>query len=246
MLSMLRATGIAAIVTTIGAAGVGCNTTSLGALDAGPPDAGADGDGATTGGLTFKFSTSPTLPNVTDGLTVTEIRLSLHDVRAIGDAAPGDNRTYLPELDLEWRTDNTGPQVVSFPMAPPGIYSALDAHFGGGGGSGHRLVAGGPGGGGGTYDIRGTVVVNGQTYPFEVEDDYAMEPISVTLYGVQVDPHQMTIARIGLDLGSLADIDWTQVPFRDGELRLDESVPQTSYFSEQLAASFQFDGLGDN
>ena len=66
-----------------------------------------------------------------------EVRLDLENVRAVGDAAPGDSRTSrVDSLRLEWwggdddgRRPQNEPVVVTFDQAPPGLYSNVVAEL---------------------------------------------------------------------------------------------------------------------
>src|SRR5690242_12623703 len=87
----------------------------------GGPD-GGDGGGVTQG-LVFPFSATPRPPaDLANGTVVTQVNLQLTSVRAIGDAAAGDSRTFRPALALEW-AEMHGPDPLVFAGAPAGIYS---------------------------------------------------------------------------------------------------------------------------
>src|SRR5262249_41556401 len=180
---MLRAINL---VLCVGRAG--CPATGE-VPDAGGRDARNDLDAPPqSGGLVFEFGTDPVVPGtVGTKVRVDEVRVYWRDVRAIGDSAPGDYRTSIATLDLDWQGNNM-PAPLAVPQAPPGLYSRLEARAGGGEKA---------------YEIRGVVALNGGGMEsFEISDE-ANESISIPLTGVMVNTARVT-ARITLSLGFLA------------------------------------------
>src|SRR5688572_25830696 len=116
-----------------------CSVESASRPDGGPvpgDDGGGPGPDAPVGsaGLVIEFRGVPALPASLGGdfdPELQDVRLDLEDVRAVGDAAPGDERTSRDQLRLEWRAgDSEGegdgddgggndPVVVTFDQAPP-------------------------------------------------------------------------------------------------------------------------------
>ena len=102
-------------------------------------DAGAADAALSTGGLSLTFRSTPALPGeveVADGhdgddddddkplpLRIDSASLALGNVRAIGDSAPGDERTTAPTLSVSWPNPALSP--VQFERAPPGLYARV-------------------------------------------------------------------------------------------------------------------------
>lgn len=87
--------------------------------------AGSD-SGTPSGGLTLAFVADPPLPWQSGDIMVTDLKISLTDIRAIGDSASGEGDTLRAFHVLEWEDDGTiAADDIAFPRAPPGIYSHL-------------------------------------------------------------------------------------------------------------------------
>jgi hypothetical protein len=210
-----------AISVIVAVALAGCPATGE-APDAGR-DAGDDADvPAVTGGLVFDFGTDPAVPGAVGAkVHVDEVRVFWHDVRAIGDSAPGDSRTSRASLDLVWR-DGESPESLAFPLAPPGLYSRLEARVGGG----QRA-----------YEIKGTVTLrDDSTESFEVSDE-ALASISVSLAGVEVSSATVT-ARVTMSLAFLSSVDWDALWDDRHDLKIEAGDPAIAAISGALATSF--------
>jgi len=202
----MRALGIIAF----GALGwLGCTLPAPGfpeGADAGSDEAG-DASPEVTGELAFDFKAKPGIPGAVSGdfqPTVLAARVDLSDVRAIGDSAPGDERTSVDELLLLWDI-RVKPMRVSFPDAPPGIYSRLLARVDG-------------------YDITGTVVVGGATVELEIVDAPGSPmTLSIDLGQARLDDGSSLRIEVPFEADKiLAAIDWDAiVPDADGVLRID-------------------------
>jgi len=180
--SMLRATSVALLLALAACPG------------GGEPDAGLDA-GPDGGGLELVFSAHPELPAVATGVAIAEIQLTWRNVRAIGDSAPGDDRTSVAELELKWRPDDP-PSALAFPAAPPGLYSRLEASL-------TRV------------EIRGSVrLLDGLDHPLEIDLD-GSAAIAISLSGLALDAGGRT-ATIVLDPAFLGQLDWNAAP-RDGD-----------------------------
>jgi hypothetical protein len=186
-------------------------------------DAGqSDASDVPTGGLIFELVAVPALPEVTADLLVDEVRLELRDVRAIGDSAPGDARTSIASLSLEWRPGDE-PRRLAFPLAPPGIYSSLQARFGGGFDE--------------ALEIRGRVRRGGELVTFHVEHDDLAAPIVVDLGGLAVASAPRT-AVVSMSLSFLGGVPWDQIELEDGELKVEADDPQMAAVVSGLQAAF--------
>src|SRR5450631_992612 len=97
--------------------------------DPGAPDGSMlDGDGSSSDrGLSITWATSPnTIPGETggDGLSIASMTFRLANLRVIGDAGPGDTRTSVDSIELDWAA-GAKPNAVSFADAPTGLYSRV-------------------------------------------------------------------------------------------------------------------------
>jgi hypothetical protein len=208
-------------------------------LACGPPgdgdgdDAGVDapgGDaGTSSGGLVFEFVAQPPLDGLGGGVTVDEAHISLRDVRAIGDSAPGDSRTSIGELDLEWG-DARGPGPLAFPLAPPGIYSTFEARLGR------------PSTGEERFDLRGTVLVEGETRRFRIENEEISEQLSVALDGLALGDERRT-ATVAVSFAFLAALPWDQMELDDGEYQIEGDSPHMPAVVAGMRGAFSLAGV---
>jgi hypothetical protein len=202
--------------------------------DGGGPDAGdpglADATGANTAGLVFSFDTDPRLPS--DGEEEEEPRIDsaefvIRQIRAIGDAAPGDSRTTLDVVDLAWPDGGVdgGDNRVAFPDAPAGIYSWLMGE-----------VA--------SYRIRGTVTVDGESGPFEIIDaPPSALSFEVPLGEVLLVAGQIREIAIEIELeGVVKAASWSDIePNGDGVRVIDDSEGVISDIRERIQNGFDRD-----
>lgn len=178
-------------------------------------DGGDDGDGGPSeGGLVFTFVTEPAMPaDLGSNVVVEDVHLRLREVRAIGDAAPGDDRTSVAQLMLRWEGEQS-PDPLAFMDAPAGIYSRLEL----------RLDAAGEDF---AYRIEGHAEVGGMEVEFEIEDDVTI-PLSIPLSGVELVAGTSAYVTIAVNLEALVgDIDWSSVtPDAEGKLVVGPGDPQ--------------------
>ncbi|MCE9574286.1 MAG: hypothetical protein K8W52_14155 [Deltaproteobacteria bacterium] len=163
-----------------------------GAAPPGAPDAAA-----AAGGLTFAWRAVPAIPGDLGGDVVVDAAgLVLRDLRVFGDAATGDARTNVAMVTLIW--DGLGqPATVGFPVAPPGLYSALEMRADGGIDD--------------SLTIHGHARQGDVVYPFELEVDGAVA-IAVPLE-LELDVGRGAAVRVDVDLGAVVGtVDWAQVP----------------------------------
>lgn len=164
------------------------------------PDAGEPPVGA---GLVFQFESEPGLGEDELGgeynPVIDEVVLTLVQVRAIGDAAPGDERTSADELALSWADGDT--EELEFPQAPPGFYAQLLAELA-------------------SYEIEGTLQVSGDRVPFRIAESGANIEIAVGLDGLALEPGMDRTVTITVDLGDVVEaVDWDSVPAGDDGVR---------------------------
>jgi hypothetical protein len=227
-----------------------CSTETATRPDGGS-DPGQDGGGpgpdapVGSAGLVLEFRGIPALPAALGGVfdpELDQVRLELEDVRAVGDAAPGDERTSRDELRLEWRGgdgegegegeggDDGGndPVVVTFDQAPPGLYSSVFA----------ELVA---------YQLEGSVTVEGDgggDRDFEIEDSPSTGiAISIPLGGVTLEAGETRRVTIEVSCAAaVLDTPWDQVEEDDGELVVDGGSPEIDAVRGAMAGAFTYQG----
>lgn len=223
---MRRAVEPAVVSALVSALLSGCPSGATGGRDAASTDGGAD-DGAVTGGLRLAFEAVPPLPATSEGLypaTVDAARLVLRDVRAIGDAAPGDPRTTRAEVTLELDPEASADPVV-FEDAPPGRYSRVEGRV-------KRLR------------VTGAVDVDELT-PFVIDDE-PPRPVtfSFPLAGVELPAGGERTVTIGVELIELVEpIDWTAAPLTPEGYRIDGDSDAILPVREELGSIFaQWDG----
>jgi hypothetical protein len=208
----------------------GCLTAPPGLdIDASPPgpDAG-DGDAGNGGNaaLVFQWRSLPTPEGeVGDNMSLKEVRLPLRDVRAIGDSAPGDERTSVATLDLRWK-DGVAPRPLAFSTAPPGLYSRFE------------FSVQSPNNDG--YVLQGEVTPHGTTtrWKYEIHDKQAL-PISLDLGNLALDVGEIEMLEITVDLGAVLEVvDWSVFAPPDGRVEIDEDDPQMGAIRAKLASAF--------
>jgi hypothetical protein len=229
---MARALGLVPVST------VACAFAALagacGAGDSGGgPDAAIDQDGdllppdaaAAASGLGFEFHSDPELPGEIEGSGTKALLVSttidLVSVRAIGDSAPGDERTTRDELELEW--EKTSTLALWFADAPPGIYSSLLA----------SVTA---------FTLVGTVEVRGDVYPFLIEDEPPSPlSVSVALMGVRLDAGADELVTIDVDLDDVVkEVDWPSLePGPGGVLLVDDDYDEIDKVRTEMADAFE-------
>lgn len=190
--------------------------------DTAVPDAAT---GATSA-MTVRWSTQPgSWPGVIqDGVTVDSARFAFDSLRVIGDAGPGDLRTTARTLELRWEMDRDPPTAIVFNDAPAGRYSQVALQLDG------QLVNN-------SYEIRGTVQVNGNDIEYRIEDDGAL---AITM---SIDKMKSPAAAIQLTVDvdfvhAINSVDFSKLPNDGGHLQLDSSDPLMIDFRKKLTESF--------
>lgn len=176
-------------------------------------------------GLTVKWSSRPeTWPAQLDtGVTLTSARFACDSLRVIGDAEPGDMRTTAQSFEVRWEGSDA-PDSIKFADAPPGLYSQLALLF-----DGHVTAP--------SYKLEGTVVLNGNTEDFVIEDDNQLA-VTVSLEKL-VSPGAISTIRIDIDFGhALEAVKWDLLPKNDGKLELETGNPDLADFRKKLIESF--------
>jgi hypothetical protein len=222
-----------------------CSVSSGSGPDSGP-DPGEDGGGPGSdggggaAGLVLEFRGVPELEASLAGdfpAELEQVRIDLENVRAVGDAAPGDERTTRDQLRLEWwGADDDGadpannePVLVSFNEAPPGLYSNVFA----------ELVA---------YRLEGEVHVGDPDYDFTIDDAPATPlAISISLGGVTLEAGETRQVSIDVSYGpAVSETRWDEVtPDGDGNLVITSSSPQIDGIREKMDAAFGYQSDGE-
>lgn len=223
---MTRAACITAVLTAA-LSGCGLDSVGPGTPDASPGDGGgqlADSMVEPTSGLHFTFRSAPeALPTGPAGnfeLRIERADFHLIDVRAVGDAAPGDSSTTVGSLTLDFRQPG---QTLSLPNAPPGVYSFLIAEVN-------------------HYHLRGQVQISGEEYEFEIEDQPGMPlTLNVDLEGRVLDGG---VEEIGVDaeLRTIVDsINWQSFQGQEENISIDGGYNKIGDVRKKVGEAFKLD-----
>lgn len=226
--SMVRARMPHALTWAVGkaltlAVGVAACTPSPPAVpDAAPtePEGDARSDDVVdpdTRGVTVLFMADPALPLSFDSgdleVSIDSLQLRLENLRVIGDAAPGDERTRIDRLALRWPADDSGSEggdvEIEYADAPPGIYSLFRA----------SIVY---------FEIDGEVEgrVDGEEleYEFEIErGSGAPLAIEIDLGSAALEPGGIIELNARLDVREMvASVPWAELrPDDEGDVEID-------------------------
>jgi len=182
--------------------------------------------GSAQGGLELDPVSRPDIPGSAGGsynVFIATAHVDINDLRAIGDAAPGDERTRVAQLSLGWNDEST-PTSILFADAPLGLYSQVLGELT-------------------SYRITGTVKVSDTTYPFEI-DDTPPSPLSIRtgLDGVVVVAGQTTQVDLVFRLGDvLNDINWADADVEDGTIVIDGSSTGINDLRDHMRELFEHD-----
>lgn len=222
-----------------------CSVESGSRPDSGPDpgdDGGGPGPDAPVGasGLVLEFRGVPPLTAILGGdfeAELDRVRIDLESVRAIGDAAPGDERTTRDELRLEWRggeDDGEGaendPVLVSFNEAPPGLYSHILAQV-----THYRLE--------GQVELE----LDGE-HDFDI-DDTPDSPLALTIQlgGVTLEAGETRQITIDVSCGAaVLDTPWDEVtPDGEGDLNVNDDSPQIGPIRTSMDTAFVYQSDGE-
>jgi|GEM_PF-2744986 len=182
-----------------------------------PPDPGEPGDETS---LWLEIRTAQPVPGSVESpqrtLTLDSVRLVLEDVRAVGDAAPGDERTTLDRVDIEWGDDDA-PEPLAFGDPPVGVYSRIVARVRSVEIEG-ELETEGAGGGDDSGEDDGN-----DELEFVLEVEPASLSLDVALGSLDVAPGVATTIELTFDAGQLVDAaDWSLAePVEGGDVFID-------------------------
>jgi len=222
--------------------GVGGSGSNPPAVDAAPGTDGGgpgapDGSLLPNGGLLVTFVPDPRFPADLGGPSSAFLgkraRLKLRELRVIGDAAPGDERTFHDPVDLDWRCEELEceeegcecepgghPVDCAFPDAPDGIYSSVLA----------RLES---------YEYRGTATTDIQR-DFTITDLPTGMDLTIPLSDVPLSAGGTKVITIAVDVASpVLAVDWSTVtPDGTGVLVVDGASPQIGAVRDEVGSSF--------
>jgi hypothetical protein len=229
----MRMVAALAVAAACAAVGNGCTVEPPPGADSGADpgdDGGGPGEDGATGqaGLILEFRSTPPVPADLGGewdAELEEVRFDLRNVRAVGDAAPGDERTSREELRLDWRDgeDDDGrsdPVQVVFNQAPPGLYSYVLAQVD-------------------DYRISGTCEVTDSEYDYDIDDQPSSLDITIELGGLNLEPGTTRTVVIDVSVASaVVDTDWAAVEPEDGELEIDHESDQIEAIRQRVVAGF--------
>jgi len=195
------------------------------------PDGSMDGDGSssTDRGLSITWATSPnTIPGETggDGLSIASMTFRLGNLRVIGDASAGDNRTSVDSIELDWAA-GAKPNPVSFADAPTGLYSKV------------ILLADGIVDY--SYELAGTTKLDGNIMPYQIHD---RSPLAISLdTSVMLEPNQTASLGITIRIDqALQSLDFSKLSNQSGTLVLDTfDSAMTDFRNKMMSSVFQAD-----
>jgi hypothetical protein len=184
-------------------------------------------DAGDMAGLVFQIS-SPDLGQIDQDTTVEHLRMHARDVRALGDAAPGDDRTLLDHTDID--LDTGAVRTIQFDKAPPGRYSSFE------------LVVDRPSDSDYAWQMDGTTVVDGNNWNFEIEDDQA-QPITLPI-DVTLDAGQTATIQVHVLVNPICEpIDWSQALPDGSTLEINDASPQAAGARMRFSTSFSIAGV---
>ncbi len=231
-------------IALVGLFAAACSVSSGSRPDAGGPDPGEDGGASTpdaavgSAGLVLELRGVPALSAQLEGdfdAVLEEVRIDLENVRAVGDAAPGDERTTRDQLLLEWSGESDGdggedpnnePVVVTFDQAPPGLYSNVFAELT-------------------DYRLRGEVEVeedNERDFDIDDQPDTPLA-ISIPLGGVMLEVGETR--RVVIDVScvdAVIDIPWDLVDEEEGNLVVNKDSDYIDAARDAMQAAFSYQG----
>ena len=198
---------------------VGCSHTSSDVLDAG-------GDATNGSVLRLEWTGKPaSLPATLDGATtITSATFSVANLRIVGDAGPGDPRTFVDHVGLEW-VDGKVPAPIAFPAAPLGKYSRVAFNL--------EAEDTSP-----AFVIIGTVSIQGApAVPYELS---ASSEIAIAFdIDVELSARADATVGVGVDLAKIVKaVDFATLPVIGGKRVLGQDDAQAPAVSAQVIDAF--------
>ena len=182
-----------------------------------------DGSSSSDQGLQVKWSSGTPIPgNATNDVTVSKLLFRIANLRVIGDAGPGDNRTSADSFQVQW-AQGMAPAAETFADAPSGLYSHLVFL------ADDNLVDY-------SYEIEGTSKVDGNVTPFKIHD---RSPLPVSLdTNTMLEPNEVASLAIVVRVDqALTSLDWSKLNNQNGTLTLDTFDNAMSDFRSKMVSS---------
>jgi len=206
----------------------------------GCPGAAPPGDGMPDGGPTgasLHVTWTPVPANlpgdITSELSVDRVTFGVASLRVVGDAGPGDPRTFLDDLKLEWDSGDK-PDQLTFANAPPGLYSRVEWLLD----TKNLLREDDPIY---VFEIVGDVEVNSQSEHYKIRET-AQLPISFAVNANLVPPNDATID-ITVDVAHIVEaVDFEALPEMQGDLFLGPGDPQMPAIRTKVVEAFVSSG----
>jgi hypothetical protein len=203
-----------------------------------PGDTSTPDDGnAGASGLVVEWSSAPSdWPSSVDAsVTIKCARFALKSLRVIGDAGPGDPRTTASAMEMRFAWDNNcakleqRPTNIVFEDAPTGLYSQVAILFDRDSSSTDNE---------GTYEIEGTVKLDGTVWDWKIEDTNALA-FNIAI-DEMVSPGETATVPLRINFTvALAGLNWSTIDRSDGRIELDEGGAQMPAFRAKLIESFE-------
>jgi hypothetical protein len=196
-----------------------CHTSAPATTDAtGTTDSPTTSDDK---GLAIEWATSPaTIPgNATGDIAISSMKYRLANLRVIGDAGPGDTRTSIDTIELDWAAGTT-PMPIAFADAPSGLYSKVILVADG------NLVDY-------SYEIAGTAKLDDIPLPFAIHD---RSPLAISLdTSATLEPNQTASLAITIRIDqALQSLDFHKLTNSNGMLTLDTFDDAMSDFRSKM------------
>lgn len=211
----------------LAACGGDAGDDALATPDARPAsDAAASSDAPNQNGLSVTWSAQPALPGpLANGVTVTSLKLKLARLEVIGDTG-STTGTTTTNVDLTW-SQVQQPFPIDFFFAQPGLYSKVTLQIDG------NVVA--P-----SYEILGTVVINGTTEPFKISDTAALA-VDINGYNVMLMAGRSAEVPIRVDMDDAVDaVDFGMLPTVGGFRTMNQSTMGIAAFRAALQTTTFF------
>jgi len=190
-------------------------------VDAGQEQDGATGDGGASSGLKIEIEADPSRGAFEADFdpTLDDIEIVLRDFRAIGDAAPGDERTRVPSLTLTFSENDS--RTVRFAEAPIGQYSRVRARV-------DRFVT------------RGTLTIDQTALQWEIDVQPAGGiELDIAIANVELAAGEEADIEIEARLDRPYDeINWDALTPENGVLRVDETSPEFDEIRSKIIETF--------
>jgi hypothetical protein len=164
----------------------------------------------------------------TSEITITDAEFGVESLRVVGDAGPGDPRTFVQNLDLNWDSDDK-PAPLVFANAPPGLYSRMEWLLA----TSNQLRADTVY----AFEIEGEVEIDDNTEKFRIRES-AQLPIAFEVQADLTPPSDATVA-VRVDVIKIVTaVNYRALPRVDGELLLAPGDAQMPTVRQKVVEAF--------